>query len=222
MTAVQRLRVSFSRGEAAKYVSHLDLARLWERALRRARLPVAYSAGFTPHARLAFAAPLAVGITASAELVDVYLSELVPPARALAALAEQLPPGLAIGDVAEVDLVEPALQAGVRAADYVLTFAEEVPELAAAVANLLANEEAPVERRREGKVVKTFDLRPFVLALAVLPAEGPARLAARLRLDTAGGARPDELLAALGLPEKPVRVHRAGLVLAEAREESGL
>ncbi|MCL4464985.1 MAG: TIGR03936 family radical SAM-associated protein, partial [Chloroflexi bacterium] len=79
MTAVQRLRVSFSRGEAAKYVSHLDLARLWERALRRARLPVAYSAGFTPHARLAFAAPLAVGITASAELVDVYLSELVPP-----------------------------------------------------------------------------------------------------------------------------------------------
>ena len=57
---VQRLRVTFTRGEQVKYITHLDLMRFWERALRRAEIPVAYSEGFSPHPQLALAAPLAV------------------------------------------------------------------------------------------------------------------------------------------------------------------
>jgi radical SAM-linked protein len=71
---MQRLRLKFGRGEDLKFLSHLDLMRLWERALRRAGLPLAYSEGFTPHPQIALAAPLLVGVTSDAELMDVSLS----------------------------------------------------------------------------------------------------------------------------------------------------
>ena len=70
---LQRLRVTFTRGEEMKYITHLDLMRFWERALRRAELPVAYSEGFSPHAQIALAAPLPVGTTSDCELMDVFM-----------------------------------------------------------------------------------------------------------------------------------------------------
>src|SRR4030042_1136628 len=76
---MQRLRLKFSRGQELKFLSHLDLMRLWERALRRAGLPLAYSEGFTPHPQIALAAPLLVGVTSDAELMDVSLSRWVSP-----------------------------------------------------------------------------------------------------------------------------------------------
>ena len=60
---MQRLRATFSRGERTKYITHLDLMRFWERAFRRARVPIAHSEGFRPHPRFALAAPLPVGVT---------------------------------------------------------------------------------------------------------------------------------------------------------------
>jgi radical SAM-linked protein len=62
---MQRLRITFARGKELKYISHLDLMRLWQRALRRADIPLAYSQGFSPHPRLSIAAPLAIGVTSS-------------------------------------------------------------------------------------------------------------------------------------------------------------
>lgn len=213
MTVAQRLRFTFARGEAAKYVSHLDLARLWERALRRARLPVAYSSGFTPRARIAFAAPLSVGHTAGAEPVDVYLSESVAPEEALARLRAQLPEGLTLLSATAVDPGAPSLQAQVRAAEYVVSFAEDVPELSERVAALLARSEVPCERRREGKRLKALDLRPLIQALSVAPAIGATRLTMLLKMDTAGAARPDEVLAALGLADRRLKIHRERLLL---------
>ncbi|UCG84296.1 MAG: DUF2344 domain-containing protein, partial [Dehalococcoidia bacterium] len=70
---MQRLRVTFSRSDSLKFISHLDMMRLWQRALRRADIPLAYSQGFSPHPRLSLAAPLAIGVTSSAELMDVFL-----------------------------------------------------------------------------------------------------------------------------------------------------
>ena len=71
---IQRLRVKFGRGRKLKYISHLDLMRLWERGLRRAGVPVAYSEGFNPRPRLSFASPLAVGTTSESELLDILLT----------------------------------------------------------------------------------------------------------------------------------------------------
>ena len=93
---MQRLRLKFGRGEELKFLSHLDLMRLWERALRRAELPLAYSEGFTPHPRVALAAPLSVGVTSEAELMDVFLSRWVAPQSFVTQAKKQLPQGLKI------------------------------------------------------------------------------------------------------------------------------
>src|SRR4030043_377355 len=90
---MQRLRLKFSRGEELKFLSHLELMRLWERAIRRAGLPLAYSEGFTPHPQIALAAPLSVGVTSQAELMDVILSRWMPPQSFTAQIEQQLPPG---------------------------------------------------------------------------------------------------------------------------------
>ena len=68
---MQRIRISFSRGEKVKYISHLDLMRLWERALRRASIPIAYSQGFSPHPKISIAAPLPIGVTSDGEFMDI-------------------------------------------------------------------------------------------------------------------------------------------------------
>ena len=72
---MQRLRIRFTREEEIKYISHLDLMRLWQRALNRAGIAIAYSEGFNPHPRLVIALPLPVGCTGAREVIDVFLDE---------------------------------------------------------------------------------------------------------------------------------------------------
>ena len=72
-----RLRITFSKGDTLKYTSHLDLMRIWERSLRRAGAPLAYSSGFNPRPRLQLAAALPLGHTGEAEWLDALLEEPV-------------------------------------------------------------------------------------------------------------------------------------------------
>ncbi len=129
---VQRLRVTFGRGEELKYITHLDLMRFWERALRRAQLPVAYSEGFSPHAQLSLAAPLPVGTTSEAELMDVFMDERIAPKTFLLDATKQLPPAMAIVAVEEAGLALPALQADVRFAEYLVEVQAAVVDVAEA------------------------------------------------------------------------------------------
>lgn len=109
-----------------KYITHLDMMRFWERALRRAGLPVAYSEGFSPHPQIAMAAPLAVGTTGDAELMDVFMSEAIPPRRVIADVTAQLPAGVTVRSVVEVGMTLPAMQADVRFAEYEVDIATGV------------------------------------------------------------------------------------------------
>ncbi|MGC8875430.1 MAG: TIGR03936 family radical SAM-associated protein, partial [Chloroflexia bacterium] len=68
-----RYYLQFARGRELRFLSHLDMMRLWERAIRRAGLPLRYSGGFHPHARISLALPLAVGMTARGEWLEVEL-----------------------------------------------------------------------------------------------------------------------------------------------------
>lgn len=213
----QRLRVTFSRGEPLRWVSNLDLMRFWERALRRAALPLAYSQGFTPHPQISIAAALPVGFTSDAEVMDVYLSQLVPPARFIRELGVQLPLGVEIRAVVEVGLGLPSVQSQVRWAEYEVDVPADfsLDSVQEAVRRLLALAALPWEHRREAKV-RRYDLRAQVADIRVEGQEaGPVRLRMRLKTDQESTGRPDQVAAALGLPE-PVRVHRTRLVLAEA------
>lgn len=211
---LQRLRVTFSRGTEAKYCSHLDLMRLWERALRRAMLPLAYSEGFSPHPRIALAAPLPVGVTGSKELMEVYLRARVSPHFFLEQIRPQLPAGMDISQIEEAHLGLPALQALVRLAEYQV--AVECPlalqEVEAKIEALLALKRMPIERPRPGGA-KSLDLRALVERIWVVSVEsGRCILGMVLRSDPRGAGRPEEVVAALGLGD-PLSLHRVRLVL---------
>jgi|GEM_PF-60769 len=115
---VQRVRLAFAKLPAIRYIGHLDVVRLFERAFRRARLPLAYTLGFTPHPRLVFAAPLALGATGSHELLDVYLTQRLALDDLRHRLAAQLPPGCRLVALQEVALDAPSASALVRWAEY--------------------------------------------------------------------------------------------------------
>ena len=117
-TYVQRMRVTFATDDTVKYVGHLDMARAWERAIRRARLPLAYSQGFNPQARMHFAAALPVGFIGQAELIDVFLDAEVEPADFLARLSPALPAGIRLTGAEPVARELPSLQAAISAARY--------------------------------------------------------------------------------------------------------
>lgn len=89
-----RLRVTFRESGRLSMLSHLELARALERAVRRAQLPFAVSQGFSPHMRIAFGAALPVGVGGTAEIFDLFLTDYVPALRALAALQEASPADL--------------------------------------------------------------------------------------------------------------------------------
>jgi radical SAM-linked protein len=210
---VQRLRVTFTRGEAMKYITHLDLMRFWERALRRAEIPVAYSEGFSPHPQIALAAPLAVGVTSDAELMDVFLESVMTPARFQTQLAPQLPPGVRVVRVEEAGLTLPALQAEMRAAEYDVDIdAPPDVDVVDAVRGLLAAASFPWEHKRDDET-KSYDLRALIHDITVHQIEGAVRLKMLLRADNAGSGRPEQVAAALGLPA-PQRIHRTKLVLS--------
>jgi radical SAM-linked protein len=211
----QRLRIGFAKGEPLKYISHLDLARTWERAFRRAGLPVAYSQGFNPRPRFQIAAALPVGITGGAELLDVWLSEPVAPEEAFALLRPALPSGLAVSTVEEVELRAPSLQAQMRAADYraVIHSPEPVESLRGRVQALLDAPTLPRQRHHKGKW-QTYDLRPLVQSVTVAAGHaGEQVMEMRLQASPQGAGRPDEVLDVLGLSLVPHSVERTTLWL---------
>jgi radical SAM-linked protein len=220
---IQRLRVSYAKGEALKYISHLDLARAWERLFRRARLPLVYSQGFSPHPRFALGAALPVGVIGSAEVMDIWLTMPLPPEEVAARLAEQCPPGLLINRVWEAALDLAALQAVMRWADYrVILDPERTPDdLAQQVGQLLAATSAPRERMHKGKL-RAYDLRPLIANLELRRGGSqtcPYELTMRLATSSAATARVDEALAELGLQEAARTVERTGLIWDEEAKE---
>ncbi len=212
---MQRLRLRFSRGEELKYISHLDLIRLWQRALNRAGIAVAYSEGFSPHPRLSLAAPLALGITSEAELMDVVLEKFVSPHSFSAAVGRQLPRGIVIQQVFNAPLAMPSLQGQLRQAEYTVGLAttKSQPEIEAAMADLLKLESLPWQHQRDTGPHK-YDLRALVDDLWLIAwHDGGCSIGMRLRCDTSGSGRPEQVVAALGFTSFPASIHRTRLIL---------
>jgi len=212
---MQRLRIRFSRGEEVKYISHLDLMRFWERALRRARVPLAYSEGFTPHPRISLAAPLALGVTSEAELMDITVTRWVTPHWFTSAISQQLPAGFRILGVYQTAMVMPSLQSQVRLAEYSVTM--QPPhgrqDTEAAIDRLLALEDLPWSHQRDTGERK-YNLRALVDDLWITEwTEEKGILGMRLRCDSGGSGRPEQVALALGLG-LPKSIHRTKLMLS--------
>jgi radical SAM-linked protein len=209
----QRLRLTFAKHDALKYISHLDLARTWERAFRRASLPLAYSQGFNPRPRFQIAAALPVGVTSEVELIDIWLVTPLVPDQALDRLRAVLPPGLEALDAGEVELRAKSLQSQMRSADYraVVATPEQPEALAVRVEALLASPSLPRQRHHKGKL-QAYDMRPLIQTLSV--GAGPdaqCELTMRLQSSPQGAGRPDQVLDALGLSQAIHSIERTNL-----------
>ena len=213
---MQRLRIRFSRGEEIKFISHLDIMRMWERALRRAELPLAYSEGFSPHPRISLAVPLALGVTSDAELMDIYVTRWVSPHWFTANASCQLPPAVKIMGVYPVALTMPSLQSQVRQAEYRAEVAAETePEgIESAIAHLLALEHLPWHHQRDTGE-RNYDLRALIDDVWLIGwQESSGMIGLRLRCDSSGSGRPEQVILALGLKHYPLSIHRTKLILA--------
>lgn len=211
----QRLRVWFRKGERVRYISHLDVLRYWERAIRRAGLPLAYSQGFTPHPKLAFAGPLPLGFTSEAEVMDVTLDERVDLAEFRERLARQTTEDLEFVDAVEVPLSTPPPQALLLWADYRVDLPSlPVEKAEAGVSDFLARTEFEWTEERKEKS-RTYDLRANVASLAAEPLDGGTRLTMRLRASQDMTVRPEQLLAAIFPGHEPASICRTAIILDE-------
>jgi radical SAM-linked protein len=216
---LQRLRITFAKGENLRYISHLDLTRAWERSLRRAGIPIAYSQGYHPHPKMVFAAALPVGCTAAAEVMDIRLTQPMPPRRVMRGLAPRLPDGLVIVDVTPVYGRAPSLPTLLYGADYesVIETDQSVEEARAQCQTLLARESIP--RTYRGKA---YDLRPLIGGLDVAGLNDH-HLLVRMQLAAGerGTGRVEEVLDELGWADLPHRCHRRQLRFAASMRVRG-
>ncbi len=210
--AAMRARITFSKTGALRYIGHLDLHTLWERAARRAALPLAYSQGFHPQPKINFASALPLGFSSRAEIMDMKLQSEVDLAELPQRLQTALPAGITILEVHSVDEAEPALQMQIAAAEYEVTLLQVADDarLQDAIERLSSAPE--VERVRRGK---SYDLRPLIHELRLLRAEGAAdstKIFMRLSAREAATGRPEEVLDELGIPAGETRIERTRLI----------
>ncbi|MFC2072443.1 TIGR03936 family radical SAM-associated protein [Chloroflexota bacterium] len=212
---MQRLRIKFCRGQEIKFISHLDIMRLWERALRRAQISIAYSEGFSPHPRISLAAPLPVGVTSEAELMDIFIARLVSPHWFTTAISQQLPPGIEMLGVYQVGLTMPSLQSQVRYAEYEVEVEIEKGQrdMESAISALLSVEHLPWHHQRDTGQ-RSYDLRALIDDLWLIDGRHPHRtVGMRLRCDSGGSGRPEQVASALGFTQYPQSIHRTKLIL---------
>lgn len=203
----------FSKTGALRYIGHLDLQTLWERAARRAGLPLAYSHGFHPQPKINFASALPLGYSSRAEVLDMRLQEDMDPAELRSRLTAAMPAGIAVLEVRAVEEEAPALQTQVAAAEYEVTLPQDAKAdaLSRGVERLLRANALPRVRRE-----KPYDLRPLIEDLRLeTDSSGQARLFMRLTSREGATGRPDEVLDELGVALRDARVERTRLIFGD-------
>lgn len=201
-----RIRITFTKQGALRYTGHLDLHRVWERAARRAELPLAYSQGFHPQPKMNMAAALPLGFSSRCEVLDMKLEHDVPLDELPARINATLPPGLQVVSVEQVDERAPALQTRVRSAEYEVTLTEPIePSDLQRRLDSLTNSTG-ISRERRGKI---YDLRPLIEALSLLP---DGKIFMRLAAREGATGRPEEVLDALGIGFEATRIERTHLI----------
>jgi radical SAM-linked protein len=196
---VQKLRIRYAKRDRLRFTSHRDFARAFERAVRRARVPIAFSSGYSPHPKISYANASPTGAATEAEYLEIGLTRECDPDAVLADLDASLPPGL---DVLEVVVAagQGSLADRLQASEWSIELrGVDVAAARSAVETFLAADVVEVERMTK-RGLRTFDARADVLALEVRAGGDDALpcaiLEMVLRHDTPS-VRPDDVLAGL-------------------------
>lgn len=221
LTVAQRIRVRFGKTGELRFLGHLDLVRLWDRALRRANLPIAFTEGFHPLPRVTMASALALGMTSEGEWADFELTTAVDLPTFQSALAPQLPAGVPLLAVQELAPKAPSCAKLLDRATYRITLLTETPaDWAAALAEIHQDQTLTVERlHKKSQKMRQLPARDWLLSLELVesaPCRAVIRFEGYCRNDGTV-LRPQDLVrwlgAALQTEVSPHELHRVGLHL---------
>lgn len=225
-----KLRLKITKGSEIRYVSHLDYAGTIERAVRRAKLPAAYSEGFNPHMKLSFASALAVGVTSDAEYLDLELTEEIDPASVSTRLKPELPCGISLKECKYISQRSQALMAVVNLATY------EILVPLANGADWESVETSIARFNQEIKVIfikqspkgrREIDIKEYLagpVAITAVPDNNSAiTINLAIKITPGGSIKPAEILAALTdkfsvpVEKDNALIHRTGLFVTDGR-----
>lgn len=192
---VRRLRFRFTKSGSLRFLSHLELMRAMQRSFRRAEIPMAFSLGFSPHPKLAFATALPVGVESEAEWADLEVTQPLEPESFRERVNLVSPEGLKILEVLVVPLDLPSLNSQMDASTYRIgNGATQATDLGLRAENLLEKAEIWVERRSR-KGIKKVNLRPLIRSMEMEPGEAESSRSFLVTLEDSlrGKARPLEV-----------------------------
>jgi radical SAM-linked protein len=201
-----RIQITFSKQGPLRYTGHLDLHKLWERAARRAELPLAYSQGFHPQPKMNIAAALPLGFSSRCEVLDMRLEKDIPLDGLAEKLNNTMPEGIRVTHIEQVmDERAPALQTQVISAEYKVTAKEAGfgSDLKRRLDSVMESESIIRTRRN-----KEYDLRPLIELLDITYEN---EIFMRLTAKEGATDRPEEVLDALGIPFEETRIERSRL-----------
>ena len=207
-----RVRMTYAKLGNLRFIGHLDLQRLFERALRRTNLPLRYTQGFSPHMRINLASALPLGFIGEAEQMDFWLDQEVSLKEISKRLNKALPAELILKNLQVIDNRKPSLQASLLSSEFEIVLPPELdPEnLQDQVIALLAQDSLPVLRRK-----KTVDLKSLLIAWKLDNQATEVLLKATLKATPLENGRPDELLGLLGIDPADCVITRTKLIFSE-------
>ena len=161
----QKIRIKFSKGEEIKYISHLDMVRVFTRTMRRAKIPVAITCGFVPREKISFSPPLSLGLTSQSEYADIEFSDFINPEKLKVRLNEELPSGLRVKEAESIPLKSKSLMATFDCAEYeVKVPSDKIQDTRYKIQEFLKQREIIIKRETK-KGIKEINIRPLILKL---------------------------------------------------------
>lgn len=193
------IRLKFTKGNEVKYISHLDLMRVFQRAIRRTGIPISYSAGFNPHQEISFGAPLSLGVTSNAEYVDFKLAEAMDVQEIKKRLNSSLPDGIWILDGIRMGDSPKSAMSVVTHARYKIRVNidnVDVEALKKSIEDFSAQESIKVmkEQPKKGFELKEIDIKPMIISMKLYESKDTIHIIECLLLSGSKGNLKPELL----------------------------
>lgn len=207
-----RVRMTYAKLGNLRFIGHLDLQRLFERALRRTNLPLRYTQGFSPHMRINLASALPLGFIGEAEQMDFWLDDEVSLDEISNQLNKALPAELILKNLQVIDNQKPSLQASLLTSEFEIVLPPELDpgNLQDLMNALLEQDSLPVQRRK-----KTVDLKNLILTWQLDRQPAKTLLVTSMKATPLENGRPDELLVLLGIDPADCVITRTKMVFSE-------
>ncbi len=188
-----KYRLEFSKTDRMIFIGHLDLLKFLQRTMKRAKLPIGYSWGYNPHQLITFAIPLPLGMSSVGEIVDIQLTQRMDRDEIKNRLNENLPEGISVLQVIELEFRTASCAAAVAYADYCITLYKKYDNFDEIINKVLEKKEIYIERTVKKKT-KTVDIRPLIRSICVDNTGDVTEFNCNIATGSQGNLKPEVLL----------------------------